>query len=141
MSIEKVEMFTVICDNCKESADEGTDYSCWNDENGAKDVAMEAGFINEDGNHYCPKCYNYNDDDELIIDKTRFVDTVKNDSWIKIKSEKDLPTESYVYWTLRRGFKYPMFKYVEVFTEEEKSYWLETYEYYQPIEKPDLPLT
>ena len=45
MSIEKVEMFTVICDNCKESADEGTDYSCWNDENGAKEVATEAVFL------------------------------------------------------------------------------------------------
>ena len=80
MSIQKVQMFTVICDNCKESADEGTDYSCWSDENVAKDVAMGSGFINENDNHYCPKCYNYNDDDELIIDKTRFVDTVKKDS-------------------------------------------------------------
>lgn len=71
MSIEKVEMFTVVCDNCKESADEGTDYSCWNDENGAKDVAMEAGFIKENGNDYCPKCYSYNDEDELIIDYSR----------------------------------------------------------------------
>lgn len=71
MSIEKVEMFTVVCDNCKESADEGSDYSCWNDENGAKDVAMESGFINENENDYCPKCYSYNDEDELIIDSSR----------------------------------------------------------------------
>ena len=71
MSIEKVQMFTVICDNCKESADEGTDYSCWNDENGAKDVAMEAGFITENDNHYCPKCYHYNNEDELIINTER----------------------------------------------------------------------
>ena len=71
MSIEKVKMFTVICDNCKESADEGSDYSCWNDENGAKEVAMESGFINENGNDYCPKCYNYNDEDELEINSER----------------------------------------------------------------------
>ena len=71
MSVEKVQMFTVICDNCKESADEGTDYSCWNDENGAKDVAMEAGFIADNDNHYCPKCYHYNDEDELIINTER----------------------------------------------------------------------
>ena len=71
MSIQKVEMFTVICDNCQESADEGTDYSCWNDENQAKEVAMEANFINENGNDYCPKCYEYNEEDELTIDKSR----------------------------------------------------------------------
>ena len=71
MSIEKVKMFTVICDNCKESADEGSDYSCWNDENGAKEVAMEAGFINENGNDYCHKCYNYNDEDKLEINSER----------------------------------------------------------------------
>lgn len=71
MSIEKVQMFTVVCDNCKESADEGTDYSCWNDENAAKEVAMEAGFINENHNDYCPKCHHYTDEDELIINSER----------------------------------------------------------------------
>lgn len=71
MSVQKVEMFTVICDNCQESADKGTDYSCWNDENQAKDVAMEANFTNENGLDYCPKCYEYNDEDELIINHSR----------------------------------------------------------------------
>lgn len=69
--IQEVKMYTVICDNCKESADQDTDYSCWNDENAAREVAMEADFINEDGSDYCPKCYSYNDDDELNIDLTR----------------------------------------------------------------------
>ena len=67
MSIEKMEMFTVICDNCKKSADEDTMYSCWNDEGAAKDVAMEADYIAEGDNHYCPKCYSYDDDDNLIL--------------------------------------------------------------------------
>jgi hypothetical protein len=67
MSIEKMEMFTVICDNCKTSADEDTPYSCWNDESTAKDVAMEAGYIYEDDKHYCPNCYEYDENDNLII--------------------------------------------------------------------------
>ena len=71
MSVKKVEMFTIICDNCQESADEATDYSCWNDESGAKEVAMEANFINHNGNDYCPKCYDYDDEDELIINTKR----------------------------------------------------------------------
>lgn len=67
MSIKKVEMFTVICDNCKKSADDGSDYSCWNDENYAKEVSMEAQYIDENGNHYCPNCYSYDEDDKLIL--------------------------------------------------------------------------
>lgn len=69
MSIKKIEMFTVICDNCKKSADEGTDYYCWNDENFAKEVAINSGFISENDSHYCPKCYN--NQNELIINTER----------------------------------------------------------------------
>lgn len=72
MSVKKVEMYTVVCDNCGVSADEGTEFSCWNDENYATDVAMESGFIRENESHYCQDCYSYgDDDDELIIDKSR----------------------------------------------------------------------
>lgn len=67
MSIEKKEMYTVICDNCKTSADEDTMYSCWSDEGAAEDVAMEAGYITEGDNHYCPECYSYDDNDNLIL--------------------------------------------------------------------------
>lgn len=71
MGIQKIQMFTVVCDNCGISADEDTDYSCWGDESFAKDVAGEAGFLIEGDLHYCPKCYSYNDDDEVVIDETR----------------------------------------------------------------------
>ena len=71
MSIQKVEMFTVICDNCQESADEGSDYSSWSDESQAEEVAMEADWIKEKDKHYCPKCYEYHDEDELLIKESR----------------------------------------------------------------------
>lgn len=67
MSVVEVKMFTVICDNCKKSADEGTDYSCWSDENYAKETADEAGYVKSDDLHYCPNCFEYDDDDNLII--------------------------------------------------------------------------
>ena len=67
MSIEKMEMYTVICDNCKKSADEDTDYLCWNDENAAENVATEADYIKEGDKHYCSKCYNYDDNNNLLI--------------------------------------------------------------------------
>ena len=61
MSIKKIKMFTIICDNCKISADEASDHFCWNDENTAIYVALNANYICENLHHYCSKCYSYND--------------------------------------------------------------------------------
>lgn len=67
MSIQKIEMYTCICDNCGKSADENTDYSCWGDTSIAKDVAMNADWITEGDKDYCPNCFEYDDEDNLII--------------------------------------------------------------------------
>ena len=71
MSIQKVEMFTVICDNCGKDVNKDAEYSAWNDETFAEDIAMEADWIKENDKHYCPKCYEYDDEDELIVNKSR----------------------------------------------------------------------
>ena len=66
--IQKVEMFTVICDNCGEDAGcDCDDGSCWNDEAVAEEKALESEWINSKGLHYCPKCYSYDDDDVLNL--------------------------------------------------------------------------
>lgn len=65
--IKSIEMFTVVCDNCGKSADEGTDYAGWNEKEYAKDIAMEANWANKDDKDFCPNCYEYDDDDNLII--------------------------------------------------------------------------
>lgn len=75
MSLIKVEMFTVVCDICKKSADEGTDYSCWNDENAAKEAAMNAEYLNEGDEHYCPNCYEYDDEDNLVLKSVQLLDS------------------------------------------------------------------
>ncbi len=67
MAIKKVEMFTVVCDNCKLDIGTDAEYSCWNDELYTETVAMESDWIKEEHNHYCPDCYEYDDDDNLII--------------------------------------------------------------------------
>jgi hypothetical protein len=66
--ILRMDYYTVKCDNCgKLYADEYSGYSAWNDENGAMEYASEADWIKEDDKHYCPDCYEYDDDDNLII--------------------------------------------------------------------------
>lgn len=69
--IQKVEMFTVVCDNCQKDAGANADYSCWNDDDYAQDVALESGWIKEDDKHYCPDCYSYDDNDELVLTQNR----------------------------------------------------------------------
>lgn len=71
MAIKKVEMFTVVCDNCKLDIGTVGEFAAWNDELGAKEVAMESGWIREEEKHYCPDCYEYDDEDNLEIKKDR----------------------------------------------------------------------
>lgn len=59
--------YTVICDGCGKDSNEDCDYSGWNEKEYALDVAEEAGFETIDEKHYCIDCYEYDDDDELIV--------------------------------------------------------------------------
>jgi hypothetical protein len=65
--IQEVKMYTVVCDNCGKDANEGAEYSCWNDKQYAQDSAMEDDWLTEEDKHYCPDCFSYGDEDELII--------------------------------------------------------------------------
>jgi hypothetical protein len=69
--IKEVKMFTIICDNCKHDIGEDQDYSCWSHSSSALDNANESDWLEHEHNHYCPSCYSYNDNDELIIDSSR----------------------------------------------------------------------
>ena len=71
MAKEKVEMYTVVCDNFKLDIGTDAEYSCWNDELYAETSAMESNWIKEEDNHYCPDCFEYDDNDNLIIKKER----------------------------------------------------------------------
>ena len=64
---QEVKMFTVVCDNCGKDSNEGTEYSCWTDESQAREVASNSDWINEDDKDYCPDCFEYDDEDNLII--------------------------------------------------------------------------
>lgn len=75
--IEKVEMYTVVCDNCGKDAGEDAEYSCWNDESSARDVAIDSEWQTWDNEkneeqHICPNCFKgFDEADKIIIDPTR----------------------------------------------------------------------
>lgn len=65
--IKEVTMYTVICDNCGKDVCEGSGYACWDDKGYVKDIAIDSGWIKHEDKHYCSNCYEYDDNDELII--------------------------------------------------------------------------
>lgn len=65
--IKTIEMYTVICDNCGVSVFDGCDYDGFSDENYVEQTAEESNWVNDDEKHYCPSCYTYDDDDNLVV--------------------------------------------------------------------------
>lgn len=73
--IKEVIMYTIICDGCGKDVCEGDEYSAWNDAGYVGDMAREENWIEHDDydgtQHYCPDCYEYDDDDNLVIHKKK----------------------------------------------------------------------
>ena len=65
--IEKVEMYSAVCDNCGVVCGEGV--VAWNDKGYTKEVAVDSNWAVADDKCYCPKCYSYDDEDNLVITK------------------------------------------------------------------------
>jgi len=73
--IQTMEMFTIKCDNCgKLFEDEHMGYCAWGAESDAWEIASESGWITEDfDTHYCPNCYSYDDNDNLVLKEVKKV--------------------------------------------------------------------
>jgi len=68
--LQKVEMYTVVCDNCQKDIGTEDEYSCWNDDSYAETNAMESDWQKEEKKHYCPECYSYDDNDNLVLNSS-----------------------------------------------------------------------
>jgi len=68
---QEVKMYTVVCDNCKDVFEDYEGFAAWHDENDAEESAMNKEWYKDGDAHYCTDCYKINDEDELVIDKTR----------------------------------------------------------------------
>ncbi len=77
--IEAVQFFGAHCDNCKEAwFDDHNGWSAMSDESTMKNMLSEYewhfgdGIDGEDGKHYCPSCFRFNDEDKFILNIERF---------------------------------------------------------------------
>lgn len=69
MIIERT-FYSVKCDGCGKSLEDDCEYdesAWWDSEEYAREVAENADFITVRGKDYCPKCYHYGDDNELVL--------------------------------------------------------------------------
>jgi hypothetical protein len=65
--LKELKMFTIVCDGCGCDVNKDSGYAGWNDEEYVEDIRMEAGWEKIENNHYCTDCFEYDDNDELVI--------------------------------------------------------------------------
>lgn len=69
--IKEVIMYTVVCDNCGKDAFQDQEFSCWSEPGYATEIADEEGWYTDNIENvaYCDECWEYDDDDNVIISK------------------------------------------------------------------------
>jgi hypothetical protein len=61
-----VQIYTVKCDKCgKEGSDD--EYLGWNCIQYVEECAIESGWHKDDDEHYCPNCYELDDEGEVVV--------------------------------------------------------------------------
>lgn len=66
--IKEVKCYSLMCDNChKGYIESGSDYCVWLEESIAIESATENDWIEHEGKHYCPNCYEVDEDDNITI--------------------------------------------------------------------------
>ena len=66
--IKEVKSYSLICNNCGETyRHKWTNYALWFDESAPLEYASEEGWIEHENKHYCPNCYEIDNDDNVII--------------------------------------------------------------------------
>lgn len=66
--IKEVKSYALICDNCGKTYTENyCDYSIWLEPDMAIEEAEYEGWIEHKDKHYCPNCYELDDNDNIVI--------------------------------------------------------------------------
>ena len=66
--IEEVIYYDIICDRCGKSLIEESEM-CYPDKDSALMVAEQSGWMDINGNHYCPDCYELSDITDRYVPK------------------------------------------------------------------------
>lgn len=70
--IKKIDMYACVCDRCgKIYEDEDMGYIAWVDGGQAFESASENGWTEIGGKHYCPDCYEYDEETDEYKPKAK----------------------------------------------------------------------
>lgn len=66
-------MISAKCDNCKNNwYNDHYGWMCVTDESSMESMLDDdEWYKGENGKHYCPECYSFDDDDNFVLDETR----------------------------------------------------------------------
>jgi len=72
--ISKIEAYILECDNCKELFESGEGYTIFIDDSAPVEKASDSGWDTHsvEGKHYCHKCHDINDEDQIVINEKRY---------------------------------------------------------------------
>lgn len=119
--IKQVTMYSVICDRCgKAFIDEFNGIVAWLDEGTAKEQAMESEWQEIGDKHYCPNCYEFDDElDEYVPKKKggdewrtsrKLIEPIKltpqileDNGWVKGELKKEDNARAYYYTYSKKG--------------------------------------
>lgn len=72
--IKPVTMYSVICDRCGKIYGEDDGIIAWGDECTAKEQAMESEWAEIGDKHYCPDCYEFDEELDEYVPKKEIVE-------------------------------------------------------------------
>lgn len=75
--IVKEIFYGIECNRCRETFMDYNDHSFWMDEDTAIEQATDSEWIAEKGKHYCPDCYDFNEEKDENLPKEDFPEHLK----------------------------------------------------------------
>lgn len=95
--IKPVTMYSVVCDRCgKTFIEEFNGIVAWLDEGTAKEQAMESEWAEIGDKHYCPDCYEYDDELDETEDREIVKDCLKG--WLELNCGQEADLCGYPDW-------------------------------------------
>lgn len=76
--IKEVTMYSVVCDRCGKTYGVDDGIISWGDECTAKEQAMESEWEEIGDKHYCPDCYEFNEELDEYVPKKKMVENKQN---------------------------------------------------------------
>ena len=81
--IKPLTMYSVVCDRCRKTFGEDDGIIAWTDICSTREQAMESEWVEIGDNHYCPDCYEYDDELDECVPKMIYRNDILGNPLVK----------------------------------------------------------